>query len=337
MKPSDIVRTLESLIPLGMPVLIKGEPGIGKTEVIEQTVSRLDYDLILTHPVVSAPVDFKGLPVVIGTKRDKADFLPIGDLRRMCEAKKPTIVFLDDVGQAPPATQAACMQLLRARRIGEHAVSKHVTFIAATNEKGQGAGVTGILEPVKSRFCTILRLECNWEDWISWYYTTGLPSVVAEFISFRPNLLNDFQKTSDIINTPSPRTVEHAARILSLPDFPEGLLHETLSGSTGAGWAAEFMGFREIRSNLPDPDLCLAKPDEVKIPSRDEPMVAFALAGACAERVTEKNMKNFMRLITRFDDDYGVVGVTLATRRDPSLKETNEFIEWISKNGHLFV
>ncbi len=43
------------------------------------------------------------------------------------------VCLLDDLGQAPPAVQAAAMQLLLARRVNGHAVSDHVTFLAATN------------------------------------------------------------------------------------------------------------------------------------------------------------------------------------------------------------
>lgn len=336
MRPSELMRSLEILIPLGYPVLVKSGPGVGKTDIITDVVKKLGWELILTHPVVSEPIDFKGLPVVMGKNRDKADFLPIGDLRRMCEAKKKTVVFMDDIGQAPPATQAAAMQLLKARMIGEHKVSDKVVFIAATNGKEHGAGVTGILEPVKSRFVTILQLDANFHDWTDWAYKHDMPEDLIHFIQFRPNLLNDFQKTSDIVNCPSPRTVEHVGRIVN-SDIPPDLLHETLAGAAGAGFAGEYIGFREIRANLPDPDLALKNPGQVKIPHRDDPATCFAFAGAIAERCTEKNIHNFKKLTDRFDDDYAVVAFRLAARRNPDLKETNAFIEWISENSDVFI
>ncbi len=124
------------------------------------------------HPVVSDPTDFKGLPGIIG---DKAEFLPFGDLRQMIEADKPTIVFLDDLGQAPAVVQAACMQLLLARQINGKKISGHIVFIAATNRREDRAGVTGILEPVKSRFKTILDLEVSADEWTEWAFKNNMP------------------------------------------------------------------------------------------------------------------------------------------------------------------
>ena len=66
--------------------------------------------------------------------------------------------FLDDLGQAPMSVQAAAMQLILARRINGFKISDKVIFMAATNRREDKAGVTGILEPVKSRFAWIVEL-----------------------------------------------------------------------------------------------------------------------------------------------------------------------------------
>ena len=57
-----------------------------------------------------------------------AYFLPYGELHEILHAQEETIFFLDDLGQATPAVQAACMQLILARRINGHIVSDKVTF-----------------------------------------------------------------------------------------------------------------------------------------------------------------------------------------------------------------
>jgi len=51
------------------------------------------------------------------------------------------------------------MQLILGRCINGHKVSDHVTFLAATNKKSDRAGVSGILEPVNSRFAAIVELQ----------------------------------------------------------------------------------------------------------------------------------------------------------------------------------
>ncbi|NIP53268.1 ATP-binding protein, partial [candidate division KSB1 bacterium] len=110
-----------------------------------------------------------------------AEWLPLDDLWKIINAKKPTIVFFDDAGQAPTLVQAAMMQLVLARRIGLHKVSEYVTFIAATNRKEDMAGVGGMIEPLKGRF-RIYEMDADVKDWIVWAYKNDMPHDLIAFI-----------------------------------------------------------------------------------------------------------------------------------------------------------
>ena len=123
------------------------------------------------------PTDYKGLPALPRPGDTEATFIPFGELSRAINATRPTVWFFDDLGQASPAVQAACMQLVLARRINGHALPDCITFVACTNRRADRAGVSGILEPVKSRFVSIVNLE---PDIDSWCQKVGL---FAEYIS----------------------------------------------------------------------------------------------------------------------------------------------------------
>src|SRR3982074_3522327 len=151
-KPSELRDILAVMIPSHEPALIVGEPGIGKTDIIGQACKAASAQLITMHPVVSDPTDFKGMPWI---DSDGAHFKPFGELMTLITANGLTWCFLDDLGQAPQAVQAAAMQLILARRINGHCVSNDVVFIAATNRRQDRAGVSGLLQPLKSPF-TIL-------------------------------------------------------------------------------------------------------------------------------------------------------------------------------------
>lgn len=204
MTPSELQELLALAIPNRFPTLVTGAPGIGKSDIIAQATKDAGAELIITHPVVSDPTDYKGLPFA---SSGEAHFLPFADLKRLIDAKVPTNFFIDDFGQAPSAVQAAIMQLLLARRVNDHKVSDFVTFTSATNRKQDRAAVAGILEPVKSRFMTIVELECSTDDWVRWALTNGMPIELIAFIRYRPDLLHNFEPSKDLVNTPSPRTV----------------------------------------------------------------------------------------------------------------------------------
>src|SRR5512146_1594126 len=149
--PSQLQELLSAAIPAREPVLVTGAPGVGKSDIVSQAATAAGAELILSRPAVSDPTDFKGLPWP-DKDANSANFLPFGDFHRALNAAVPTVWFLDDLGQSSPAVQAAAMQLLLARRVNGHILPDTVTFVAATNRRTDRAGVSGILEPVKSRF-----------------------------------------------------------------------------------------------------------------------------------------------------------------------------------------
>jgi hypothetical protein len=68
----------------------------------------MGWRLVTSQPIISDPVNFKGLPLF---KDGHAEFLPFGDLLDLMETTEETLWFFDDLIQAPTAVQAALMQL----------------------------------------------------------------------------------------------------------------------------------------------------------------------------------------------------------------------------------
>ncbi|NIP22341.1 MAG: ATP-binding protein, partial [Phycisphaerae bacterium] len=141
--PSQLHDALVPLVKARLPVLVTGQPGQGKTDIIKQVADELGYDLLITHPVVDESIDYKGFPFPYTDEKGKpkAAFIPFGDMQKLLTAKKPLVHFADDAGHAPKAVQAAYMQWILNRAINENKMSDMVTFVAATNRKEDKAGV----------------------------------------------------------------------------------------------------------------------------------------------------------------------------------------------------
>ena len=148
-RPHQLSKILAKAIPKRLPVLVVGAPGIGKSSVVEQACEAAGYRLIVCFPALSDPTEFKGLPwAEAGATR--ATFLPYGQLAEAVFATVPTAFFLDDLGQATPAVQAASMSLILNREVNGVKIPDHVSFIGATNRRADRAGVSGLLEPCVS-------------------------------------------------------------------------------------------------------------------------------------------------------------------------------------------
>lgn len=331
MKPSELSNFLSTTLQARLPILIKGAPGIGKTDIVKQACKEAKADLIISHPVVSDPVDYKGFPHVVD---NEAHFIPFGDLNLLIKATCPTVYFLDDLGQAPAAVQAAAMQLILERRINGHKVSEQVTFLAATNRKADRAGVSGILEPVKSRFVSIVELEPDVNDWVKWAITNRLPAELVSFIRFRSNLLHDFKPSTDLNNSPCPRTVHNVAKLMQAQVAPE-LRYEAFTGAAGEGFATEFVGFMNIYQTLPDPESILVDPDRASVP--ESPATLFALSGALAKKADKANMQSIVTYSSRLPVEFSVLLITDCVSHNPEVMETQAFIEWSSVNNSVLV
>jgi len=328
MNEIQLKRDLAICLEARLPVLIKGAPGIGKSDIVLQASDSLGMRCMLFHPVVSDPTDYKGLPALV---EGKAEFLPYGQLRSLVDVKEPTVAFLDDLGQAPAVVQAAVMQLLLAREVNGVRISDHVVFVAATNRREDKAGVTGILSPVKSRFAAIVELEVEKDAWIEWALQNGVPSGLVGFVHFRPDVLNTPKATNDIVNGPCPRTLAFCGKLMRA-----GLNSiEWLSGAIGDGWAGELCGFLRVYKDLPDLDGIVKNPMEAKVPT--EPSALYAVVSALVERMNLENADNIFKYAGRLPKDFSVLLVRDAIRAHEEIQKTRGFIDWAVANKEVLM
>ncbi len=328
MNPSQLNDFLLKVLPKQLPVLVAGKPGVGKTAVATAAAAQLGYHLIVSHPAVADPTDFKGLPWVTD---GRATFLPLGELEALTTATEPTLWLIDDLGQAPLAVQASLMQLIHSgsRQLGGHTLSSEVSILACTNRREDRAGVTGFLEPVKSRFMTIVELATDAAQWSGWAFANGIQPEIPAFLRWKPDLLSRFDASLGLEQSPSPRAWQHVSQLLEL-DLATEILLETVIGTVGEGAATELMAFLGTWRALPNPDLVIARPETAPVP--EEPSVLFAACGALAHRATVTNVDPIFRYVARIPPEFQVAFVKFATAKDPKLANTGAYVAWAAAN-----
>lgn len=334
MKPTQATKLLAHAFRNRLKVLLVSAPGVGKSALVELAARQAEADLVVMHPAVSDPTDFKGMPTVVREgETSLAEFLPFGNLRQLVEADSLTVCFIDDIGQAPHAVQAALMQLIHAREVDGQKISEHVVFTGATNDASHMAGVSSILEPVKSRWDSIVHLHPEVECWVKWAVGTDrIPPEVVAFVRFRGDqALHDFTPTRDLANSPSPRTVEAASRWIAsgVED------REVLTGAIGEGWTQDFLAFLKIYRSMPDLDEVIANPDTAPLPGSDASL-AIAVTTALAYRAGKDNFDAIIRYLARISKEFEVFGVRDATNRDQSLFDTKAYTQWAVNNAEVF-
>jgi hypothetical protein len=267
------------------------------------------------------------MPVVTN---GKAQFLPFGDLEELINPKRPLVVLLDDLGQANNSVQAAAMQLILERRINSHKISDKVIFIAATNRHSDRAGVSGILEPVKSRFYTIVELVVSVNEWIEWAVKEEMPSELTSFIRFRPNFLTDpFVPSKEIKNSPCPRTIAHVGEMMKA-NLPKELERPVFEGAAGESFAVEFENFLLVARDLPSPDQVFQNPKNALIPK--EISSQYAMCGSLVHAVSENTFPSMLTYLGRFPKEMETMAMRDVATRKSLLTKHPSFLKWAGSN-----
>ena len=277
--------TLEAIgvcIATRIPFLLWGEPGAGKTAVVESAASGGWHveTLICSH---YEPSDFAGLPIVTG---DHVTLAPPGWARRVAAHDGPSIVFFDEWTTASPAVQAAALRPLTHGEVGALKLPEAVSFGAAANPADIAASGWELAAPTANRFVHLqwgLPLDVYAESIVtgSWpelsvpvlgdAYSGELASaraLIAGFLRARGGLLSSVP--SDAASRgrafPTPRTWDYTARLLaacrvaeSSDDVVRLLVHGVIGDSTGY----EFLAWMRAL-DLPDPEKALADPSSVQ-------------------------------------------------------------------------
>lgn len=354
----ELADILDMFISYRENLLIVGAPGVGKTCLVEQSCFRCNTDLEVFHPVISDPTDLKGMPALIKVEGASSEFLakfvPFESLKRLLTATKPLVAFADDLGQAPPLVQAAWMQLTLARKLDDKPVSEFIIFLSASNRKEDKAGVQGILEPLKSRFVSIVELTVNPDAWCQWArnpqailtqsnmsistemvdeYKKSIQKIhpyVRAFIKWRPKLLWDFTPSNDMTNTPSPRTIEHASRVLFM-NPPGNIRMNLMAGAAGSAYATEFEGFLKVIRSLPKLSYIVKQPEKAPIPS--EASAQYAIVEALLDNVNKVVIEPFFLYITRFPKEFQAWFYHQIKDQNQELIKNKAVTKWASKHG----
>lgn len=315
---AELAQMIAFAIEGNFPMLISGDAGIGKTDIVNQVILFKGVDLITLHPVIHEPVDYKGLGfrvdrVINGTEMPTAEFLPFGNLLTMMMVDKPTVVFFDDLGHATDDVQKALTQLIWAREVDGKKISSFIRFMAATNRRQDRAGVKGIIRPLATRFSTTVTLVPDSKSWCSWAIKNDMPPMLVAFIHLFPGwLYKEFDRQEqaedgDFVHGPRPRAWAEVGRAINAGLLNLGHLTENrdpitpawkwVAGTIGSKAMLELFAISKLLDDMPDPEYVIDNPDTAELPKTISAL--YVLCTSIAYRANEDNLANIVRLAIR--------------------------------------
>lgn len=278
------------------PVILWGEPGIGKTATIAAIARSLRLPLETVIASIHEPSDFSGLPIPTG---DEVTFAPPSWAVRLAREGKG-ILFLDEISTAPPAVQAALLRVVLEKTIGQFRLPDSVRIIAAANPPELAAGGFELAPPLANRFVHLEWPAPSSGDWVSGFLQ-GFPDpivpeeipwqeqlplaqgLIAAFLTSRPELLCRIPQDPSQAGKafPTPRSWAMAARMLAgalaINPTDEGLIALAVGSAVGQGVGIELAAL--VGGDvLLDPKEALSNPDHVHLPERDDKLLVLLSA-----------------------------------------------------------
>ncbi len=135
-----------------LPVLLWGEPGIGKSAGLERLSQELGLPLETVIASVHEPSDFAGLPIVGDDPATTGVPMAPPDWAVRVTAAGRGLVFFDELSSAPPAVQAALLRVVLERRVGSLTLPEPVRIVAAANPPSSAADGWHLSPPLANRF-----------------------------------------------------------------------------------------------------------------------------------------------------------------------------------------
>ncbi|MGW1935047.1 AAA family ATPase, partial [Streptomyces sp. NPDC001919] len=281
-RPDDQLEALTLAVAADLPVLLWGEPGIGKTAALTRLAESLDLPLTTVIASVHEPSDFSGLPVVGDDPAEQGVPMAPPDWAVRLVREGRGLLFLDELSTAPPAVQAALLRLVLERRVGALRLPSTVRIVAAANPRASAADGWELSPPLANRF---VHLQWTHDHDVvvrglggTWPRAT-LPRLdpellpqavdfarraVCGLLATRPTLVHRLPGGEARRGGawPSPRSWEMSLRLLAFATAA-GSSREVLSllvrGTVGDGPGLELLAHLD-RMELPDPEVLLADP-----------------------------------------------------------------------------
>ncbi|MEU8263167.1 MoxR family ATPase [Micromonospora sp. NPDC048999] len=291
-RPDPQLEALTLTVAADLPVLLWGEPGIGKTAALTQLAASLDLPLTTVIASVHEPSDFSGLPVVGDDPATQGVPMAPPDWAVRLVRVGRGLLFLDELSTAPPAVQAALLRLVLERRIGNLHLPAGVRIVAAANPRSSAADGWELSPPLANRF---VHLQWTHDQEVvvrglggTWPRATlprldpqRLPEAVAlarravcGLLSARPGLVHRLP-TGEAGRSgpwPSPRSWEMTLRLIAFAtaaDASREVLSMLVRGTVGDGPGLELLASLD-RMDLPDPEALLADPAAAVLPERGD-------------------------------------------------------------------
>jgi MoxR-like ATPase len=197
---SRLAAALDVARAAGLPVLLSGRSGIGKSEFVATYAATRELDACVLDLSLLEAADLTGLPYL---RDGLTHFAPPAALPRQGGSGSSVLV-LEELNRCDRSIRQPCLQLLSARRLNDYRLPESCWMVACINPADDHHDVEELDAAMASRFVR-LSVHADRSTWIGWARETGL----------HPAVVGVVDRYAQALDAAPPRSWTQAARLVS--------------------------------------------------------------------------------------------------------------------------
>jgi DNA polymerase III delta prime subunit len=330
--------------------LLRGEPGIGKSSLLENIAGELGYE----HAYIDVPnMDLGDIAMpVIDHDTKTTRYYP--NARFKLHEKKPLVIMLDEFTKgADPVKNMLHPMLEKANpRLGDIPLpskgdQQTIVFLTG-NLSTDGVG-DSLKSHSMNRLVPLTIGKPTADEWIEWAIGKGIEPEVIAWVNRFPHVLASYtdggQNDNPYIFNPkkpqtafvSPRSLETASNIVRTrkQNDPDSVI-AALTGAIGESGSRDMQAYIEFADQLPTWEATIKDPKHTKIPT--SPGACAIVVFGAITRIEKDTIAPFMEYLERFDAEWqAVFAINIAkTKEKQSIAfSAKAFADWVAKNQDL--
>lgn len=297
---------------------IEGSKGIGKTDTVRAVTRELGADegfmkwvrgIFKDQFAVDAflcrttilmqyeSTDIAGVPWVTTTDDGSAEMVRARPVHMPMVGAG--VWFMDEASKVQDQSMINVMsQCWLERRLGEFRVSPGYSIISAGNLRSEKTGDRSFPPHIWDRLCRLEAINPA-NTWMDWALANGVDPTVVFFVKQYPMHYNTM--VGEQVKNATPRGLVQAGKHISGGHYKDVALQAVLVGDIGESAGIQLYNFHRIKDDLPDPDMVLAKPDDVKLPDSTEAL--YVMMAGVSGRVDRQKTPGFLKIMERVDNE----------------------------------
>lgn len=292
------------------PIMLHGDPGVGKTEGITHAARLTVSKLITQHVADREPTEIGGIMWESGGKmvRLAPDDFPMKD-------DEPTILFFDEMPQAPMMNKNLLARIILDRQIGPHRLGNKVYVCVAGNYAHNRAGTSAVPSHLNARL-THLHVVPDRERWLEWAGRNAIHPYVSTYNTMAPD--DHHKPNPDHEASPNPRSWKMVHDI-EMSGYPSQLRKSMIIGTVGPEVGERYIAQSVLYADMPDPNDIIKDPARTAIPTNRSTLFATMLA--LADKAKPANIGQIIEYTNRLknDEEYQALCLREAKVRSPTI------------------